>query len=88
MNAAEIAAGLTKARADWLRSLPQSFTSWDWSERFGRRVVDYCVNQHLAEWMITSDEAGCIAHHTLTPLGLAVRDILQTKEPTDAPTPL
>jgi hypothetical protein len=75
-DAREIAVKLTKARADWLISLPQSFAYWDWSERFGRRVVDYCVNQGLASWEITSDEVGCIAHHTLTPLGLEVRAAL------------
>ena len=76
MTVEQVAAKLTKARADWLISLPQSFTSWDWSERFARRVVDYCANQGLASWEITSDETSCIAHHTLTPLGLEVRAAL------------
>jgi hypothetical protein len=77
MTPHEIAQGLTKARRDWLLSLPQSFVEWDWSQRFCQRVVDYCVNQGLATWEIGGDEMGCIAHHTLTPLGLVVRNILK-----------
>jgi hypothetical protein len=77
MDAREIAAGLTKARADWIISLPQSFADWDWSARFARRVVDYCVNQGLTSWELTFGAEGFVAHHTLTPLGLKVRAILQ-----------
>jgi hypothetical protein len=73
-DAATIAKGLTKAREDWLLSLPRTLDKWHFSERFSSQCVDWCVNRNLAEWHISGEGN---AYHYLTPLGLAVRAHLQ-----------
>ena len=74
MNAAEIAAKLTKAGK-------MALTDARMNDHIGPRII---CNRLYPPTISALERHGVIdVHARLTPLGLAVRSILQAKEPTD-----